>query len=53
MTLSAIEVEEEVVDDWLPCCSGGFSDFNYADADVLESAKGIFDCTCFQVSNKS
>lgn len=53
MTLSTVEEEEEVEeDDWLPCCSGGFSDLNYADAEVLKSAKGIFDCTCFQVSNK-
>ena len=44
---------EEKEDYWLPCCSGGFDDLNYADARVFKSASGIFDCTCFRVPNKA
>ena len=35
-------------DDWLPCCSGGFADMNYADKKIWKSATGVFDCTCFK-----
>lgn len=45
--------EEELEDSWLPCCSGGFSDMNYADAKAFKSARGIFDCTCFNVPDKA
>jgi len=34
-------------DQWLPCCTGGYADMNMQDAKALESAKGVFDCTCF------
>jgi hypothetical protein len=53
MTLSTIEEEEEEEDEWLPCCYLGFADLNYADARVFNSAKGIFDCTCFKVPDKA
>jgi hypothetical protein len=53
MTLSMIEEEEEKEDSWLPCCHGGFSDMNNMDAKALQSAKGIFDCTCFKVPGKA
>ncbi len=45
------DIEKE--DSWLPCCSGGFSDMNYADAKDFESARGIFDCTCVKVPGKA
>ena len=35
-------------DEWLPCCSGGFTDMNPLDQRPLKSAKGVFDCTCPQ-----
>ncbi len=53
MTLSTIEEEEEEEDEWLPCCYLGFADLDYADARVFNSAKGIFDCTCFKVPDKA
>ena len=53
MTLSMVEEEEEKEDSWLPCCQGGFSDMNNMDAKALQSAKGIFDCTCFKVPGKA
>ena len=34
-------------DSWLPCCSGGFSSMNPLDQRAFKSAKGVFDCTCF------
>lgn len=45
-TCSEEEVEEDL---WLPCCYGGFSDMNYAEARTFKSSRVIFDCTCFQV----
>ncbi|MGV8174410.1 MAG: hypothetical protein ACP5OU_01765 [Methanothrix sp.] len=45
--------EEEELDSWLPCCSGGFSDMSYLDAETFKSASGIFDCTCFRVQEKA
>jgi hypothetical protein len=53
MNLHTDSEEEEKVDSWLPCCYGGFSDMNYADAKAFKSARGIFDCTCFKVPNKA
>jgi hypothetical protein len=44
---------EEKEDYWLPCCSGGFDDLNYADARAFKSASGIFDCTCFRIPDKA
>lgn len=38
---------KQLSDDWLPCCSGGFSDMNILDKRPFKSATGIFDCTCF------
>jgi hypothetical protein len=35
--------------DWLPCCSGGFSDVTNSDTEHV-SQKGIFDCTCRNTS---
>jgi hypothetical protein len=53
MNLHTYLEEEEKEDSWLPCCSGGFSNMNYADAKAFKSAKGIFDCTCFRVPIKA
>jgi hypothetical protein len=50
-TYAPDDVEKE--DEWLPCCYLGFADLNYADARVFNSAKGIFDCTCFRVPDKA
>ena len=42
------------VDDWLPCCSGGWSGLRSSDKKYLgSSTKGVFDCTCFSVAGQS
>jgi hypothetical protein len=33
-------------EEWLPCCTGGFSDMSDLDQRQFKSAEGIFDCTC-------
>ena len=53
MNLTTHSEEKEKEDSWLPCCSGGFSDMNYADAKAFRSARGVFDCTCFVVPAKA
>jgi hypothetical protein len=53
MNLYTYSEEEVKVDSWLPCCYGGFSDMNYADAKAFKSARSIFDCTCFKVPDKA
>ncbi|MCU0637150.1 MAG: hypothetical protein MUE87_00780 [Methanothrix sp.] len=50
---TASDEEEEELDSWLPCCSGGFSDMSYPDAETFKSASGIFDCSCFRVQEKA
>jgi hypothetical protein len=45
------DIEKE--DSWLPCCSGGFSDMNYEDANAIKSASDVFDCTCFKVPGEA
>jgi len=45
------DIEKE--DSWLPCCSGGFSNMNYEDANAIKSASDVFDCTCFNVPGKA
>lgn len=37
-------------DEWLPCCSGGFAGMNVLDQRSLKSAKGVFDCSCFEAA---
>lgn len=39
-------------DSWLPCCSGGYFTMNPLDQKLLISAKGVFDCSCFDVRSK-
>ena len=41
------------MDDWLPCCSGGFADMNVLDKKPFKSAAGIFDCTCFKAATEA
>lgn len=53
MNIYTYSVEEEKEDSWLPCCSGGFGDMNYADKNAFKSARGVFDCTCFIVPAKA
>ncbi len=39
------------MEDWLPCCSGGFFDIPSYNFDKERgSQKGIFDCTCRNTS---
>jgi hypothetical protein len=41
-------------DSWLPCCSGGWEDMSYSDKKSFGTdAKGIFDCTCYNVPTKA
>jgi hypothetical protein len=53
MNLYTYTDDKEKEDPWLPCCYGGFSDMNYADARIFKSARGVFDCTCFEVPTKA
>lgn len=53
MNLYTYSDDKEKEDSWLPCCFGGFSDMNYADAKDFASARGVFDCTCFKVPSKA
>lgn len=41
------------MDDWLPCCSGGFANMNVLDKKPFKSATGIFDCTCFKAATEA
>ncbi len=37
-------------DDWLPCCYSGWDTMNFRDQKGFgKSAKGVFDCTCYDV----
>jgi hypothetical protein len=50
------EVKRELtrqIDDWLPCCSGGFADMNVLDKKPFKSATGIFDCTCIKAATEA
>ena len=40
-------------DSWLPCCSGGYLSMNPLDQKPLQSARGVFDCSCFVVPSKA
>ena len=41
-------------DDWLPCCSGGWTDMRAYDRKGFgESTRGVFDCTCYKVPEKA
>ncbi len=53
MNIYTYSEEEEKEDLWLPCCSGGFSDMNYADAKPFKSVRSVFDCTCFIIPAKA
>lgn len=45
LTLPVTEILSE--DEWLPCCSGGWTDMMNTDKKAFGvDAKGIFDCTC-------
>ncbi|MFB3765247.1 MAG: hypothetical protein ACE14P_08360 [Methanotrichaceae archaeon] len=48
MTLHSGSEEKEKEDGWLSCCSGGWDSMPYYDRTSYgKSAKGVFDCTCF------
>ncbi|MFZ3148608.1 MAG: hypothetical protein WA137_06155 [Methanothrix sp.] len=40
-------------DSWLPCCFGGYSSMNPLDQRSFISARGVFDCSCFDVPAKA
>ncbi|MDD4651883.1 MAG: hypothetical protein PHQ34_06595 [Methanothrix sp.] len=40
-------------DSWLPCCSGGYLTMNPIEQKDLISARGVFDCSCFDVPSKA
>jgi hypothetical protein len=40
-------------DSWLPCCSGGYLTMNPLEQRDLISARGVFDCSCFDVPSKA
>lgn len=48
VTLYISSEEEEEEDSWLSCCFAGFDDMNPLESMLMKSAKGVFDCTCFQ-----
>jgi len=49
---SALNLSQEE-DDWLPCCYKGFDDMNTLDKKAFKSATGVFDCTCFEPTEKA
>jgi hypothetical protein len=40
-------------DAWLPCCSGGYLSMSPIEQKDLISARGVFDCSCFDVPSKA
>jgi hypothetical protein len=43
---------EQKVDDWLPCCYGGWDTMRYRDQKGFgASTAGVFDCTCYKTHN--
>jgi hypothetical protein len=53
MTLEVPYYKKTALDDWLPCCSGGFDFMTYADKKAFKSATGVFDCTCFKAPTQA
>lgn len=52
MTLASYTNRTALSFDWLPCCTGGWSTMDIHDqVGHGTSAKGIFDCTCYTVSD--
>lgn len=49
MTLEVPYKRIVTLEDWLPCCFGGWNDMRYYDKKYYgASTKGVFDCTCFK-----
>lgn len=54
MTLEVPYKRTETVEDWLPCCFGGWDTMNYRDQKGFgKSTKGVFDCTCFKAPTQA
>jgi hypothetical protein len=54
MTLEVPYKRVEAVEDWLPCCFGGWDTMNYRDQKGFgKSTKGVFDCTCFKAPTQA
>jgi hypothetical protein len=46
MTLEVPYYKKTTIDDWLPCCFGGYNTMTAADKRPFKSSAGVFDCTC-------
>jgi hypothetical protein len=46
---------KQQIDEWLPCCSGGYLTLptTYRGDLGLKGAKGVFDCTCFKAPTEA
>lgn len=54
ITLGLLAEEEEKEEGWLPCCYEGWNDMLYYDSKYYgKSARGIFDCTCFNAAKQA
>lgn len=53
MSFNNSYTRKQEVDEWLPCCSGGFGDMNAMDRKPFKSGAGIFDCTCFKTPTEA
>jgi len=54
MKIDIVKYGPSWMEDWLPCCSGGFFDIPSYNFDKERgSQKGIFDCTCRNESIKT
>jgi len=53
MTLEVPYYRKTTLDNWLPCCFGGFDDMTAVDKKTLKLATGIFDCTCFKAPTEA
>lgn len=50
MSIEGYVKAHSLAHEWLPCCSGGWDNMSYLDrAGHGASAKGIFDCSCYDV----
>jgi hypothetical protein len=55
MTLEVPYYKKTTLDNWLPCCFGGYDSLSVGEIrnSGLKNAAGIFDCTCFKAPTKA
>jgi hypothetical protein len=53
MTLEVPYYKKTTLDDWLPCCFGGFGTMTVADKRPFKSSAGVFDCTCYKAPTQA